>query len=152
MPDRLDAYLEDVHRTITQNGHAIQYVAGTPPWAYTIGLTDNDHPELITFGLAPRSSNLVLNQTATLLANGSITPSAPYRLSPEGAPLMLIKVRDEELTSEHFAVLRRFYDLHRITALQVVISDPQHRFPWDEDVTPDFKRAQRLLGDPPLPN
>jgi len=64
----LDAWRRQFDRQVTNTiaacGCFIQGVAGegrTPPFAYTVGLYELGHPELITFGLDSRSAWGVLN-------------------------------------------------------------------------------------------
>lgn len=149
MAHDMDAVLERIRNTISEAGHAVQYVAGDPPWAYTIGLTGRGLPELILFGLDPRSSQWILNEAAELLLAGKLHAGTPFSFSEETAPLMPLQVRTGELSNEWFAIARRFFPLPRLQALQLVISDPQHRFPWDARVNPRYREVQPLLGDPP---
>lgn len=152
MKRQAEAILNGLRRTIAEHGHAVQYVAGNPPWGYTIGLTEQGLPELLLFGLNPRDAQWILNQAAKLQADGKLREGAAFSFSEATAPLMPVRVREEELTSEYFNLIRHIYPLSRIRVLQLALSDPQHRFPWSEGVDPKFKTAQKLLGDPPLLN
>lgn len=149
MPDERAAYLRRLQEGIDQFGHIVQYVAGTPPWAYTVGLTAKGHPEVILLGLGPDSAKAILNDTAELLKEGRVQVGEPFELQPGGAPLMLLPVKPAEVTGEWFNVARAYYRTDDLRALQLVFSDPNHRFPWNPDVQEAYKTQQPLLCDPP---
>ena len=81
---------EDRHVTeiIRRHGCFLQYVMGDdaePSFAYTVGLFGIGHPEVIVFGLDPRSSSVVLNHVHDRVREGGdLTPGEVVTRS--GAP------------------------------------------------------------------
>jgi hypothetical protein len=57
---KIDEYLFRVHSNLQRSGLHVTAVFGTPTspsWAYTIGLLEHGHPELVTIGLSPQSAH-----------------------------------------------------------------------------------------------
>lgn len=60
----VQAYLGQCAALIAEHGWMVQGVGGQPPFAYTIGLTEYGHPELLLTGLDPRRAQPLLNDLA----------------------------------------------------------------------------------------
>lgn len=131
--------------TIRRSGWQVTAVSDTcscasptclPPecaFAYTAGLVLHDVPELVVYGLAPRSAIAVLNELAVLLhhqdwqtivADRSVLTVASLR-----APIRLIEVIDKD---DMLMANLLFPDS---PALQVVWPDDLGHYPWDAGYT-----------------
>jgi uncharacterized protein DUF4262 len=123
-------YLASMARLADEYGWAVQGVGRDrhrPPWAYTVGLTRLDLPELLITGLPlPRSAEL-LNRTAERLLCGD-PPEPGERMRLVDGPLV------EFVAVEH-------PDVHLLTAialhgsavrgLQMVWADDRDQWPWE---------------------
>ncbi len=103
-PDRPEReYLDEMHATMMRCGWAIQYVeSDRVPFAYTLGLTRHDLPELLVTGVSPQRALRLLNG----VARKSVDRGAPrarhavhravgtlYRNSRGGAPGCALELR-----------------------------------------------------------
>ncbi|PZF84006.1 DUF4262 domain-containing protein [Jiangella anatolica] len=130
--DQEDAWLRD---TVRRHGMAVQYAAGAPPFAYSVGLFGLGHPELLVYGLDLQSSAWVLNHLGERVRDGErFGPGRPLRLHGWSHRLQLFPFHD----GEEPAVLgsaQRFYGrgpADPVPALQLIWDDADGRFPWDE--------------------
>jgi hypothetical protein len=68
----LDDFLFHVHGLITRFGWAVVPVGdGSRAWAYTIGLVEVNHPELVVMGMPPERAGTLLNSLAARIREGS---------------------------------------------------------------------------------
>lgn len=130
------------------------------PWSYTIGLADDGHPELVTFGLDQRASMKVLNWAASRsrcpdcgVDPGTIADRA------DGVPIRFDAVPVGWITDAavdpmgrwwaHYAPGRRSLAPPRV--VQCVWADADGRFPDDPACDPAVAACQPvgalLLGD-----
>ncbi len=86
----------EMFRVIEQFGWMVQYVEQEPGYesfAYTIGLSGRDLPELLVEGLGPRESAELLNHAAREVLHGGLGPCD--RLSgPDGRQYLLGQMVD----------------------------------------------------------
>lgn len=62
---------DDLHCRVRHFGWALQGVEASPPWVYTIGLTERfDHPELVIVGMEIPMAMYALNALGTMIATG----------------------------------------------------------------------------------
>ena len=120
-----------------------------PPLCYSVGMRDSwQHPELLLYGLDIDGSMAVLGEFADAVASGE-------------------RFKDGDKDRERFPRLiasrtiprKRYLGVLAVTievdgaldfeALQVVTSDAQGRFPWDEGCERDVVEAQPILGIAP---
>ncbi|MQA11483.1 MAG: DUF4262 domain-containing protein [Pseudonocardiaceae bacterium] len=147
--DQYNAWERDVIRTY---GWAIQYVLGDedgPPFAYTVGLSGFDHPELIAFGLGQQNSAALLNdlgervRAGETLRHGQLVSFAGW-----AHHAVLVTVPD---SSEHLLGANAAYRSTggpAIPALQAVYNDVGGRFPWHDGYTIPSE-IQPVLGSVP---
>jgi Domain of unknown function (DUF4262) len=136
--------LDEAARIAAEQGWFVQGVepGGTRPlWAYTVGLTAFDRPELVATGMTLDEAADLLDGVAAHLAHDLAPP--PGRQVPlVGGPLIeFVAVPHPEV---HLDVAVAVYG-HRVWALQVVWADRRERWPWD----PDFRSGrggQPVLG------
>lgn len=121
-----------------------------PGFIYTIGLAtvDPPQPELIVFGMSPRTGGHVLNDLADRVTKKGerLQPYQNYDDVIVDYPVMLIPVDD---STEHLTWANAFFGLEEpVPALQMVWTDKAGRYPWEEGYDIDL-RTQPLLGQPP---
>jgi len=136
------AWMDDEDRrtaqTIRAHGTRNEYVFGDmskreAPFAYTIGLFGLGHPELLVFGLDPRTSALLLDDVAGRvragedLRTGQVVTFAGWRH----------RVTVEELTNPRDIVFaaNRYYartDERSVPVFQLTYDDRDGRFPWED--------------------
>lgn len=67
----LDDFYFHVHGHIDRFGWAVVPVGdGSRAWAYTIGLVEMDHPELVVMGMPPERAGTLLNSLAARICDG----------------------------------------------------------------------------------
>ena len=112
-----------------------------PPWAYTVGLTAFDRPELIATGMALDQAAGLLDGVAAHLVHGVAPP--PGRQVPlVGGPLIeFVAVPHPEV---YLGVAVALYG-QAVRALQVVWADQQGRWPWLRDFR-SGRGGQPVLG------
>ncbi len=118
-----------------------------PGFVYSIGLFQKfNHPEIICFGLKNEVSASIINHALDLIKNGeNLIPQKSYPNFLEGYEIQFIPV-DKEYYQNYLGYAGWFYDMNfDFPALQLVCSDKQHKFPWEEDFNPDWKFKQPLL-------
>ncbi|TWP53579.1 DUF4262 domain-containing protein [Lentzea tibetensis] len=141
-PDRPDSeYFDHLRGLIRQYGWAVQTVEGEglhPPWAYTIGLTEHDAPELVVSGMEPREAGALLNDMACHLLHSSGF-EVGEQLQLEAGPLLEVVAVAQPAVHLIFAVelCGPF-----IRAQQLVHADERGGWPWDRG----YRGNQRVLG------
>ncbi|HEY6790712.1 MAG TPA: DUF4262 domain-containing protein [Trebonia sp.] len=122
-------YLELMRGLVATEGWAVVGVEGDgvhPPFAYTVGLTPRDRPELVVTGLDPCPATHLLNDAAEYVLETAIPePGETMRIGD--GPLMEI-ARVAEPTA-HLLVATEFYG-KLVRALQLVYVDARGHWPW----------------------
>ncbi len=141
--DQSDAEMATIVR---KHGWFIQYVGGDscarpgcqcigddgPPFAYTVGLFGLAHPELLIFGIDPRTAAGVLNDLGKRVRAGeALLPGQivefdawPHRIVPELVP------NPHEILFAANAFYQR-PDGYPVPALQLSYDDLNGLFPWE---------------------
>jgi hypothetical protein len=123
-------YLDQIARIIAESGWAVQYVQREgfcAPYAYTVGLTARDKPELVVTGLpAVRAAELLNDVAAHVLHAEPPRPGDQVRLT--GGPLF--EVVEVEVPDAHLFLASEFYGAD-FRALQLVHADDRDHWPWD---------------------
>jgi Domain of unknown function (DUF4262) len=145
---------EEFNKTILDNiertGLHITSVMGngyTPGFSYTVGLYKGlGHPELIAYGLKIETALWVLNDIKDDIAKGKrFEIGVDYHDYLADYPIQFIEV-NKFYYREHLGSVAWHNDNNwDFPAWQVVWTDFEGRFPWDNDFNPDYKRAQPLL-------
>lgn len=63
----IEDFYAKAERNIRETGRAVLYVAAAPVFAYTIGNSLRNLPELIVFGISPGDSTMLLNAWSNLM-------------------------------------------------------------------------------------
>jgi hypothetical protein len=123
-------YIDYMCDLIDRFGWAVQGIERDgvhPPWAYTVGLTLHERPELVITGLSLRRSARLLNEMAAHTLHAA--PPVPGEQIPwRGGPLLEI-VRVGEPTAHLNLAVELFGP--RVRALQLVHADDREHWPWD---------------------
>ena len=129
--DDISSYLDHMDEIIQEYGWAVQGVAGkdiSDTYAYTVGLSIKDLPELVIRGLDIRVATVILNDVATAMVRGQSVRHGSTVAVGDGYSLTAVEVDDEHL---HTLALAEAISVSRIRALQLVWPDAAHRLPWD---------------------
>lgn len=138
-----EVYLALVRSTIDQEGWFVQAVGGDrlhPPFAYTVGLTENGWPELLVSGLSQRLSGALLNQVAHNIMFHGEGPFSHGQLIAHRYGRSLEIVRMPEPSAHLYTAVNTYGPA--ISAQQLVYADDRGRWPWDLG----FRGRQRVLG------
>lgn len=142
-PDRtINDYFDEVRETIRKHGWMVQYVeSDRTPFAYTIGLHDWGHPELLITAVSPQRATRLLNTVARDAVSGkSVLPG--HQIKVPSGPLIEIVEMGHPDAHLNFAVALGGPD---IRALQLVWADGRGRWPWSAAFC-DGRRRQPVLG------
>jgi hypothetical protein len=117
-----------------------------PSFAYTIGLMENfKHPEIIILGLKIQTSKLILNQLGEKIRNGdNVELNKRYDDFFENALVSFLEVENDYI-HDYFGYALNYYQINNLSAYQLVWSDVNKRFPWEEDFEAELKFKQPLL-------
>lgn len=150
-PARVAAYEVFLAQQLADKPFVVQAVFGDTQadlFAYTIGLTGRDLPELWCAGLGPETADAVLHVAGTYLlaAGGPLMPGTDLRVSTLSVPLRFTALVDPWLAEVNQA--RRLHPRSVLQVLQVLWPDPNGRFPDHPDYDAE-QFPQRIL--PPAP-
>jgi hypothetical protein len=125
-------HLEYLRGLVVEHGWAVVGVEGDgvhPPFAYTVGLTPRDRPELVVTGIDPRPATLLLNDAAQYVLDTAIpAPGETMRIG-DGPLMEIVKVAEP---TAHLLVATEFYG-KLVRALQLVYVDVHGHWPWCPD-------------------
>jgi hypothetical protein len=117
-----------------------------PDFAYTVGLWKNyNHPELISFGLTSQTLHSILNIAGDMVKSGEkLSVNNPYDDFFENGPAKFLKVDMDNIT-DYFGYAMWFNKYEEFPALQLVWTDRNSNFPWEDNFEKEFKYRQPLL-------
>ncbi|HET7415408.1 MAG TPA: DUF4262 domain-containing protein [Arthrobacter sp.] len=132
---------------IARHGWSVAMVKGTltaPGYGYTIGFTEQRHPELLITGGTPEETADALSMLAgmVLVHGHQLTPGNTFELP--GGEIYLAAI---EQPRNILWMAAKLYSW-RMKALQVVWTDDDGRFPWERNPPGDL--TQPLYGTPPV--
>ncbi len=118
----------------------------SPSFAYSVGLTKTyNHPELICFGLPSKLAHGIINDVAKMIKEGEVIKSGEiYRNIFKDSRAIFLRV-DRRNIANYFGQALNFYEDENFEALQLVWTDRNDRFPWEEDFEEEFLYQQPLL-------
>lgn len=116
-----------------------------PSFAYTIGLWKMfNHPELIAFGLTTETLHSILNIGGDIVREGKkLTFNSETEDLFENSTAYVLQVNEENLT-DYFGY-GIWFNEGEFPAYQIVWTDRNHKFPWEENFEEEFKYRQPLL-------
>ena len=117
-----------------------------PGFAYTIGLYEKfNHPEIICFGLSNKVMGAMLNHACDLIKEGKILkPDEHYSGFLQNFPIQFIEV-NENFYADYVGYAGWYYNSFDFPLLQIVWTDKQSKFPWEDRFNVDWKFKQPLL-------
>jgi hypothetical protein len=162
--DIQDEILFEIHTTIARDGVFIQYMDnedGSPPWAYTVGLLERYHPEVIVFGLDREESAYRLQTLAqdhdfgVYRRTGRTRRPQPIGCPPMSIRLLPVAARHWDCNGQHLLCLAAAYYLSlgwrpaELRAVQLAWASPTGKFPWHASASKRDQHLQPLLDRPP---
>ena len=144
-----DELLLQTRTNIAKFGLQVIMVNGTdysPSFAYSIGLFETfGHPELICFGLPGSLGHEIINDVAELIKRGEIiSTQIIYRSIFNESKAAFLSV-DERNIGDYFGAALNYYKEKKFTVLQLVWTDRNDKFPWEENFEEKFLFDQPLL-------
>lgn len=113
---------------------------GSPPFGYTMGLTKSGHPELLVTGLADEAAQTILGLFATMVLSGRQSFAAGVAWLGDECAVYLLEV----LHPEDILIWAHEMYGRRLSAIQLVWTDDEGRFPWAPNANPEL--VQPLHG------
>jgi len=134
-PDKMEFLKKHEMETIIRFGHQVRVVSGEHPFAYSIGRTVRDRPEILVTGpLPPDMMGWMVNEVAKLDDDHPLSAGMEVSEILVGHPVRLVQVRDLD-EAQMFGVTNNF-GADDTSALQILWPDMQGRFPGDEGFDP----------------
>jgi len=124
----------------------IQATDYLPSFAYSIGLWQEfGHPEIICFGLSIETLHGLINDAAEMVKNGgTFEAGKQYDDFFESGTTEFVTVDSRNLP-DYFGTAIDFYDSSDFSALQLVWTDRNNKFPWNEGFEREYLYKQPLL-------
>jgi uncharacterized protein DUF4262 len=147
------AYMSWVAATVGEHGWAVSGRHGdkaAPPWAYSVGMwVSCQTPELVLCGLPVDNGAAIINAIGARIADGADYSPGDLLDDICPAPLALRPVESSwRKTDGLLGISNSFYGMVRPPYLQVVWSDRNGNFPWDQGFELELDRMQPLLWLP----
>lgn len=117
-----------------------------PSFAYSIGLYETyGHPEIICIGLKNATAHQIINDAAEQIKNGEKFKHGDISNEIfENGKAGFLSV-DPRNIDDYFGTAINYYGHSDFPAIQLVWTDRNDKFPWEEDFEDDFKYIQPLL-------
>ena len=128
--------------------HIVIGVADNPPFAYSVGLWNNNLPELIVQGMTGRQAMQTINLVAAWMEHENIVPEdGSIHDDPFTLPTKFIRVSERVIDD----MMRKTSQAERAIsrypyALQIVWPDREGRFPDDPHYAAEFRGRQQILA------
>lgn len=141
--------LELTKRNVEKFGLQVIMVSSTsysPAFAYSIGLWETySHPEIICFGLPDNLGHEIINDVAEIIKGGEeLKIGKIYYEIFEQSKTTFLKV-DQENIVDYFGAALNYYGNNNFDALELIWTDRNDRFPWEEYFEEEFVFQQPLL-------
>jgi Domain of unknown function (DUF4262) len=117
-----------------------------PSFAYTIGLWKNyNHPEIISFGLNTETLHLIINDASEIVKSGTIIEIGKiYNDFFEDSATQFIDVESQNIP-DYFGQAINYYKTNEFKAIQLVWTDRNNSFPWENNYEKEFEFIQPML-------
>lgn len=145
-----DAYLQHCRELIDKVGLMIQGVypvarAGVPEhgavWYYTVGLTPLGHPEFTLSGVTPDVAQALLNDLGARVREGQEFKEGDELDDVVGGGYKVHLIDVTAFKRFPLAVVKTMYPEREQRALQVILPDAQHRWPWQPGYSMDLQEV-----------
>jgi len=130
----VESFWSKIEEDINGMGWSIVCVADAPiPFAYTVGLTNYNHPELVMSGLPYQTMGVILNSIGEKIKNGEkySNDQTVTGFLGGGYELRFRKISTKK-SWEYVAQAKNYFKPKRISALQVLWPDKNHVFPTEK--------------------
>ncbi|BCL14684.1 DUF4262 domain-containing protein [Micromonospora sagamiensis] len=132
----LDEFFRRQQEHIDTIGWAVTAVVPDPgetdsPFAYTVGLTERDLPELVIAGLDPLIAHELLNDMARRVYSGAQSLTHGQRVDDLLVGYDAVIVEGPATEALHPGAAYARYGNDRVYLQQIVWPDKHGRFPWD---------------------
>ena len=117
-----------------------------PSFAYSIGLTKTfNHPEIICFGLRTELLHQLINDVAEIIKEeGELNLNKEYDNVFENSRAKFLQI-DKRNIEDYFGVAIKYYGTTEINGFQLIWTDRNNKFPWEDGFEEVFKFKQPLL-------
>ena len=117
-----------------------------PSFSYSVGLTETyHHPEIICFGLPSEIHHQIINDIAVIIQKGgALNTNKEYDNIFQGSSAKFIKV-DKSNVEDYFGIAIKYFGTTEIECLQLIWTDRNNKFPWEDGFEKEFKFKQPLL-------
>ncbi|WP_276380059.1 DUF4262 domain-containing protein [Flavobacterium sp. H4147] len=144
-----DTLFKKTRNNIDKYGLQIIVIEATdylPSFAYSIGLWEKyNHPEIICFGLSNNLLHTLINDVAEMIKeNESIITEKNYLNIFKDSKAEFINVHPDNI-ADYFGIAINFYKSDDFPALQLIWTDRNDNFPWEENFEEEFLYKQPLL-------
>ena len=144
-----DELLNKTKINIEKYGLQVMGISSTdylPSFSYSVGLYETyQHPEIICLGLPTNLAHVIINDVAELIKNGeTIKPYTHYDniFKDSRAEFLAVDTRNIE---DYFGAALNYYQHDNFSALQLVWTDRNDKFPWEDGFEERFIQDQPLL-------
>ena len=124
------------------------------PYAYSLGFTEHDHPELVTFGLPIPAANMLIDPVLHAARSGEpMAIGREHRHRIDGGPVVaLVPVPELWLRRDpgRFSSWIDLYGPPLPPVVQICWADHHERMPWEPGCDEAVVAAQPILADDPL--
>lgn len=144
-----DRLLEQTKLNINKFGLQVIIVESTgysPSFVYSIGLIHKYNcPEIICFGLPNKLGHEIINDVAEIIKNGKIIECGKiYTEISQDSRATFLNV-DKRNLNDYFGVALNYYGDKNLNAVQLIWTDRNDKFPWEENFEEEFLYKQPLL-------
>lgn len=144
-----DELLVQTKKNIDRYGLHVIMVRGThycPSFAYSVGLFETyRQPEIICFGLPEKLGHNIINDVAELIKKGEkLKMYSSYHNIFKDSKAEFLPV-DERNIDDYFGAALNYYHKTKFSAVQLIWTDRNDKFPWEENFEEKFLHYQPLL-------
>lgn len=141
--------LDQTKDHIEKYGLAVIKIESTdylPSFAYSVGLTETyNHPEIICFGLKTELLHQLINDVAEIIkTEGRINLNKEYENIFQNSRAKFLQI-DKRNIEDYFGVAVKYFRTNEINGLQLIWTDRNNKFPWENGFEDEFKFKQPLL-------
>ncbi len=124
----------------------VSSTAYSPSFAYSVGLAETyKHPEVIIFGLPNDFGHEIINDVAEIIKKEEVFEVGKiYKNIFKNGKAIFLKV-DNRNIDDYFGVALQYYQENKFDAIQLVWTDRNDTFPWEENFEEEFNYIQPLL-------
>jgi len=117
-----------------------------PSFAYSVGLKESlNHPEIICFGLNGQLLHELINDVAKIISDeGKINTNKEYKNIFQNSRAKFLKI-DKRNIEDYFGVAIKYFGTKEIEGFQLIWTDRNDKFPWENGFEEEFKFKQPLL-------